>query len=182
MRHLTKKPPYSDTSIGYIRSQGDITEMLKEFGATAMRWTETPDSMSGNGLPVLEFILTVEIKGMKKEIGIKLEVPMLEKKIGRGYRTKVIPNLNASMRLLYWYLKTRLEASIYGLEDIHETLMSKIMVSLPDGSASTMGKVMRDRPEIISDMLPSFEIKQIESKYDEKTVSGNKIIDVEKSE
>ena len=141
-----------------------ISEMLKEFGATAMRWTETPDSMKGVGCPMLEFILETELKGIRKQIGIRIQPPLLVvKKQGSRYgrRGRIeTPDMNASMRLLYWYLKARLEAARFGMEDITETFMSKIIMSLPEGGTSTMGEVLKERPELISSILPSFEIKQ----------------------
>lgn len=163
--HLAQRAPYHDTSISAARSKGDIEEMLKEFGAKALRWTETPFSMQGKECPVLEFILEVELKGVKKQFGIRVQPPLLlvrkrASSYGRYGRLVETPNVNASMRLLYWYMKARLEAAKFGLEDISETFMSKIIMSLPEGGSTTMGEVMRERPELLSSMLPTFEIKQ----------------------
>jgi hypothetical protein len=76
---------------------------------------------------------------------------------GRGYDKKTMPNLNASMRLLFWYVKTKSEAIEYGLEDFVEAFMPRILVSLPDGSTATMAEALKDKPQIISKVfaLPS---------------------------
>lgn len=164
MKHLSDNPPYGKTVKNVGQSKFDIEEMLKQFGAKALRWTETPASMEGKECPILEFILEVELNGVQKRFGVRIQPPLFEvnKRASGRYGGHLIhtPNMNASMRLLYWYLKARLEATKWGLEDITETFMSKIMVALPEGGTSTMGEVMKDRPEILNEMLPSFEIKE----------------------
>jgi len=158
VKHLAQKPPYSDTTIPYGKSKSDIEEMLKEFGAKALRWTETPASMQYVECPILEFILEVEIKGVQKQIGVRIQPPMLVKTTGKGYRRRNTSNPAASMRLLYWYLKSKMEATMFGLDDAFETFMSKVMISLPDGTTETMGKVVEEQPHVISELLPNFTI------------------------
>lgn len=158
MTHLSRQPPYWDTGIPSGRTKADIDEMLREFGAKALRWTETSDSMQFKEMPILEFLLEVEMRGVKKQIGVRIQAPLLAGPKGRGYSKIFKPNMNASMRLLYWYLKSRMEASLYGLDDVFETFMSKVMVSLPDGSSSTMGKVVEEQPQALANILPSFQI------------------------
>ena len=51
MPQLSKEIPYSDTKISSAQSKVDIEAMLKEFGAEALRWTETPESMKGLDCP-----------------------------------------------------------------------------------------------------------------------------------
>ena len=161
VRHLATEVPYRGTKVGSEMTKGHISEMLKEFGATALRWTDSPDSMRGVDCPMLEFILEVELKGVQKQMGIRIKPPLLVVRKKKGYgRIVETPDMNASMRLLYWYLKARLEAARFGMEDITETFMSKIIMSLPEGGTSTMGEIMKERPELISSMLPTFEIKQ----------------------
>lgn len=162
-KHFSTKPPYWSTTIPATRSKIDIEEMLKEFSAKALRWTETPESMRGVACPILEFILEVELKGVKKEIGVMIQPPLLTegKRTAGSHGPRIQrPNLNASMRMLYWYLKSRMEASLYGMEDTFETFMSKIIMSLPDGTQTTIGKAIVERPEVFSEILPTFEIKR----------------------
>ena len=82
---------------------------------------------------------------------------MLRVPRGRGFSKSYLPNLNASMRLLYWYVKTKAEAMEYGLEDVVEAFMPNILISLPDGSTSTMAQALKNKPQIVSQMfaLPS---------------------------
>lgn len=162
--HLSKKCPYYNTKVPASRSKMDIEEMLKEFGAKAMRFTETPDSMQLKECPVLEFVLGFELKGVKKEIGVRMQVPLLAEKkrrYGRYGDPIYQPNMAASMRLQYWHLKAKLEAILYGVEDTMETFLSKAILQLADGSTMTVGEVIKEKPEVLSGLLPSFEIKSL---------------------
>jgi hypothetical protein len=164
MTHLSKDIPYRSTSISYGVSKNDIEEMLKEAGAVALRWTETPDSMKGVSLPVLEFILSSELEGIQKEFIIRIQPPLLyDRKRQHGKHGSMIsaPNRNASMRLLYWYLKARLEGVKFGIEDIFDAFMSRIINSLPDGQTVTLSETIRKHPEVLKGILPSFEIKAL---------------------
>jgi len=162
MRHLAKDVPYRTTYISYGTTKQHIEEMLKEAGAIALRWTETPDSMKGVALPVLEFILTVELEGVHKEFGIRIQAPLIYDKKRNGHgRPMNAPNRNASMRLLYWYLKARLEAVKFGLEDALDAFMSRVINSLPDGQTPTISETIRKHPSILTQILPSFEIKAL---------------------
>lgn len=164
MVHLAKDIPYRSTTIPYGQTKSDIEEMLKEANALALRWTETPDSMNGVALPVLEFILTVQWKGVEKQFGVRIQPPLLyDRKKDRHRGIITTPNRNASMRLLYWYLKSRLEAVKFGLEDLFDTFMSRVINTLPDGRTITLGETVRSHPTIIKEILPSFEIKALSS-------------------
>lgn len=165
MTHLAKDIPYRTTTIPYGQTKTDIDEMLKEAGAIALRWTETPDSMKGVSLPVLEFMLSVELEGMEKQFRVGIQPPLLYDK--KRDRSGVIetPNRNASMRLLYWYLKSRLEAVKFGLEDVFDAFMPRVINSLPDGRTITLGETMRKYPSLVKD-LPTFEIKALPSPED----------------
>ena len=162
--HLAKDIPYRSTTIPYGQSKIDIEEMLKEANALALRWTETPDSMKGVALPVLEFILSVQWEGKEKQFGIRIQPPLLyDRKKDRLRGVITMPNRNASMRLLYWYLKSRLEAVKFGLEDVFDAFMSRVINALPDGRTITLGETVRQHPTIVKEILPTFEIKALPS-------------------
>jgi hypothetical protein len=160
--HLSQRPPYVDTRVPYGATKIAIEEMLKEWGAKALRWTETPDSMKGVDLPVLEFVFETEVQGVQKTFGVRIKPPLTSKRVMNGNHRVNVPNKNGSMRLLYWYLKARIEAARFGMEDEFQTFMSKIMHALPPeagGGVSTLGETMEEHPEVFSGMLPTFEIR-----------------------
>ena len=51
-------------------------------------------------------------------------------------------NLNQSLRLLYWYLKTKLEAISFGLVSVEHEFLSDIVYHLPDGTEKTISEVI----------------------------------------
>lgn len=162
MTHLAKDIPYRNTTIPYGQTKTDIEDMLKEADVIALRWTETPDSIKGVSLPILDFILKVVWEGIEKQFGIRIQTPLLYDK--RRDRTRGIistPNRNASMRLLYWYLKARLEAVKFGLDDVFTAFMSRVINTLPDGQTITLGESIRRYPSTVKEILPTFEVKAL---------------------
>lgn len=154
MTHLAKDMPYRDTTIAWNRTMADISEMVKEAGAVGIRWTEL-----GNNMPVLEFLMRTELKGREMEFRVLVKPPELpdRKKINGKVVNTV--NRNASMRLTYWYLKSKLEAVKFGLEDIFEAFMLRVVHSLPDGRESTIGESIKENPDNIRLILPTFDVK-----------------------
>lgn len=158
-----KKIPYSDTVIPYARSKADIEGLLKVYEAKAVRWTE--DFADPNSLPILEFIMEVEVRGVKRQLGFRMQPPVLmhHKRINTQYglRSANIPNKDASLRLMWWYLKSKLEAVSYDLQSFEKEFLSHVITALPSGETTTIGEtaeIMISQPS--SDyILPSFDIK-----------------------
>jgi len=160
--HLAKDAPYRNTKVSYGDTKNDIEEMLKEAGAIALRWTESPDSMRGVALPILEFIFPIEWNGIQKNFGVKIQPPLLasrKRAYGRRGATIEMSDRNASMRLLFWYLKAKLEAVRFGMDDVFTAFMSRVINQLPDGTNITLGDTVKEHPQLLKELLPSFEIK-----------------------
>lgn len=147
---MTQRIPYQDTSVPEGRSREQIDEMLIKSGVFAIQWTDTPYSIQGKEMPILQFIIKTTLQGVEYQFGVKLQPPLLDAERGRGYEKKIVPNRNASMRMLHWYVKSKLEAIEYGLEDQVEAWMPRIIASLPDGSSQTMAEALKTKPQIMS--------------------------------
>jgi hypothetical protein len=132
----------------------DIGEMVKEAGAIGIRWTEM-----GDALPVLEFLIRTEIKGREMEFRVMVKPPLLPDRKKINGRVVNTTNRNASMRLVYWYLKAKLESVKFGLEDIFDAFMLRVVHSLPDGREATIGESIKENPETFKLILPTFDIK-----------------------
>ncbi len=129
-----KHPPYEDTTIPAEKTQMEIQQMLYEFGVEGVQWTQ----MQGK-LPELAFVMEVEIQGARKKIAIHILPVMILNKKGRKYREEYVPNPNQSMRLLYWWLKSKMEATAYGLIPFEQEFLSKIIFRLPEGGTANVG-------------------------------------------
>ena len=60
------------------------------------------------------------------------------------YERVYSPNWAQSFRLLYWWLKAKLEAVAYGLTSVEQEFLSQVMVKLPSGEMTTMGAALTE--------------------------------------
>jgi len=159
--HFSVGLPYKGTTIDVETTQADISGMLKQFGVKAVRWTSESDVMDGKALPTLEFVVETVLNGVKKKIGIRVKPVLLQKSVGQGYHKRFTGAPEQSMRLLYWWLKSKLEAVRYGLETVESVLLSQVMVNLPDGGVTTMGERLTEQLGLNNNfdkVLPEFVI------------------------
>lgn len=153
MGHLARNLPYDGTSIEAYRTKAEIDGMLHEFRMvdrdtgqemakiTAIRWTDVPPDM-----PMLEFMLQyVSPEGVKKGVAVRLQPPLFYKRVRRGGQIVNEPQPNQSMRILYWYLKSKLEAVLFGLNDATKEFLSEVLISLPGGQQTTVGEHIIDQ-------------------------------------
>ena len=138
------KPPYQGTKADAVKTEMQIMALLRKFGASGIQWTEYQGNRD------LKFIIEVELKGVRKEIMVKVEPPLFlenrrtwNQKTGRHDIVKA-PNYAQSMRLLYWYLKSKLEAVAYGLVSAEQEFLSQVLIKLPRGE-TTVGEMIAHR-------------------------------------
>ena len=149
MPQVSRKIPYLDTEITAAQSRIDIENLLNEFGIKDTRWTHL------EGDTVLEFIWHFEEKGVKKSVAFKLKPPVIQVR-GKAKREIIGGKVrwtgplvwkraeNAEWRLMWWWLKSKLEAVRYGLETMEQALMSQVMVPLPNGRVTTIGEILSE--------------------------------------
>ncbi len=148
---LNRKPPFQNTKIDPEKSRQEIDAMLRDFGAESVQWTTEWKLGKVN----LKFLLPVEKEGVKKTIGVDIDPPLfaMQHKTYNpqsGQHEKIIaPNYAASMRMLFWWLKAKLEGIIYGMGSAEHEFLSHVMVTLPSGVSTTVGEA------IIGDALTS---------------------------
>lgn len=138
---ISRRPPYSSTTIDPDKTQMDIDKLLKSYGVQGTQWTKRYDL---NQIE-LSFIIETEIKGVRKNIGIKVSPPLFlakrktwDSKSGRHIVVEA-PNYAQSFRLLYFWLKVKLESVAYGMFAVEEEFLSQVMINLPNGTRTTMG-------------------------------------------
>jgi len=151
-RHI--RIPYQDTTIPPERTKADIETLLKKAGAKGAQWRERYDL---NETPTLEFIMDIEVKGVMRTLGFRMKPPALAQK-KKGI-TSV--NMSASLRLMWWYLKAKMEAVQFGLETFEKEFLSSVLTNLPDGRVDTIGEVATEMIANPSskNILPSFDIR-----------------------
>ena len=120
--------PYESTEIAPEQTQAKITGLLYQHGAEATRWTTEKD-----GSTILEFMFSVE--GGARRLAFRIVPPILLDAHGRRRTAQ-------SMRLLFWWLKSQMEAIRYGLTSVEETFMAHIAGALPTGEQVTVGSLL----------------------------------------
>jgi len=138
---ISKKPPYSSTKADPEKTQMDITRLLREYGCSGVQWTTVYDRNEVK----LAFTVEVEVRGVKKQLLVQVEPPIFaakrrtwNPKAGR-YDIVMAPNWAQSFRMLFWWLKAKLEAVAYGLTSFEKEFLSGVVTSLPDGRKITVG-------------------------------------------
>jgi tRNA nucleotidyltransferase (CCA-adding enzyme) len=141
MLKLTK-PPYADTEVDAEKTQQDITQLLRKYGVSQINWQIDYDMEQVQ----LDFV----IEYMKQEdqtthrIAVRVKPPMFaakrrtwDPKLGR-YKKEEMANWAQSMRLLFYWIKAKLEAVSFGLNSVEKEFLSDIITTLPDGSKMTV--------------------------------------------
>lgn len=157
-----KIPPYASTEIDPDDTRGEIDKLLRSYGVQKIVWAT---DYSTNDVRLM-FDVEVEIEGIKKTINVLIQPPLILKKTKiynakRGITEQQnIPNWPQSMRIMFWYIKSKLEAVSYGLVSAEQEFLSQVMYRLGDGSTETVGESMK---RLIADnglaKLPALEDK-----------------------
>jgi len=133
-----KKPPYATTTKDPDTTIADINRMLRSYGVNDIQWTTLWDQK----IVSLKFMIEKE---PGKNVGIKIFPPLFAAKRKtynekRGhYEVIEVPSWSQSLRLLYWWLKVKIEAIAYGLREIEEEFLHDVVVRLPSGEETTIG-------------------------------------------
>src|SRR5689334_21822422 len=99
--------------------------MLKDFGAIDVAWADK------NQQVILAFTMEAEIKSQKAILTVQIMPPLFAKerrswnKITGRYEKSYEANLSQSMRLLYHYLKAKLNAVAYGIRPFEEEFLAE---------------------------------------------------------
>lgn len=143
---ISKKPPYQGTEADPDKTRMQIDKLLRDYGVSGVQWTTDYD----HNRVGLAFMVETEIRGLKKQIGIKIEPPVFvaqrrtwNPRLGRYERVHA-PNWAQSFRLLFWWLKAKLEAVAYGLTSIEQEFLSQVVVKLPSGQQTTVGAALAE--------------------------------------
>lgn len=157
-------PPYYDTVVPPERTQGDITKLLYQYGATGTQWAEVRGEP---GVPPyeLQFIFPITGEdGRVRKLKFRVRPPMLLYKSGK-------PHPAMSLRLLFHWLKAKLEATAYGLQSFVEEFLPQVVARIagPDGEPVevTVGEVFVPQIEVGLPLKGELEAKALPAPEDE---------------
>lgn len=142
---MTNRIPYADTSVPPERSQAAIQKMLYEHGAQGLQWTEVSDQVE------LKFVIAIDGKPMTVRVRPAMLV-IRKREYGRRGSTQTMVSKAATLRLLFFWLKSTLEAVRYGLVSFQEAFLAHVVGRLDSGQEVTVGDMLIPR---LMDMNPS---------------------------
>jgi hypothetical protein len=160
-----------DTTIPKERSKADIEKLLTDHGVEDIQWTTYKGSTS------LRFLWHLMVKGVEKEIMFQFTPPIItaNKRVWSQVDQKTIKaNVqldNTAYRLLWHYLKNKLEAVRWGMETMEKEFLSHAVISLPNGKETTVGEDIQAVFESVRSPALTYQPKQEE-------ISDKKVIDV----
>jgi len=162
---ISKRPPYSTTTADPDRTEMQINKLLSQYGINRYQWTKDLK----NSQVSLTFEVEADLQGVKKVLGIKVMPPTFammrrtwNETTGR-YEKMPLPNWAQSYRLLYHWLKAKIEAIAYGLTTVEKEFLSNVIVELPDGGKSTVGDIFEQR-NILAENMFALEARVIEDR------------------
>lgn len=130
MKRPTKsRAPYYKSEKSVENTVSDITNLLQKYEAIGWRWTTMGERF------VLEFILDIaEEGGEARPMEFRVEAPRQEYLSPRQ-----------AMRLLHWWMKSKLEAIAWGLSSAVEEFLPYVVGQLPSGEPVTVGEIIVPR-------------------------------------
>jgi hypothetical protein len=88
--------------------------------------------------------LKLKFKGLRSSWALSVKPPhiYIKKKLhGQLVNTE---NINQEYRLLFHWIKSKIEAVVWGLSTIEKEFLSEVRLKLPDGKETTIGDVITD--------------------------------------
>lgn len=144
--------PYKGTKVPIEKSKEEIRKMLAKYGITQTRWTE--DLEHDNVM--FEFIL----KGGSHNYMVRIipkpfyeDHPQWDRKQGKNIK-ETVPNWARTYRALFYYIKSKVEATALGFHTIEEEFMPDILVKGPNDQPITLADA------IMKQNLPQLDFRE----------------------
>ena len=137
------KMPYTHTQISPEETRMNIENLLEQCGIKDYQWTFY------KGMKQLQFIWNIKVNdNTQKELTSRFRPPVimaLKKSFNvehSRYEKINVPLDAVSYRMLWYYLKVKLEAIKWGMETVEKEFMSHIVMQLPNGEEIIMGEII----------------------------------------
>lgn len=141
-----KRPPYLGTDVPADKSRIQVEQMLYSYGAEAVSVSTRAD-----GRAQLRFIMEVPStteRGASKKVEVLIEPPVIQKIVktwdaNRGKAVEqLLPHHAASWRLVFYYVKSKMDALAAGLSDFEKEFLAETVVRDRTGRETTVGRLV----------------------------------------
>ena len=151
------KPPYADTEVDAEKTQQQITQLLRKYGVSQVNWNVNYDLEQVQLDFIIEYLKQEDQTAHK--IAVRVKPPMFaatrrtwDPKLGK-YKKEDMANWAQSMRLLFHWIKAKLEAVSFGLNSVEKEFLSDIVTTLPNGTRMTIWDMISQQTETSGLML-----------------------------
>ena len=151
------KPPYADTEVDAEKTQQQITQLLRKYGVSQVNWNVNYDLEQVQLDFIIEYLKQEDQTAHK--IAVRVKPPMFaatrrtwDPKLGK-YKKEDMANWAQSMRLLFHWIKAKLEAVSFGLNSVEKEFLSDIVTTLPNGTRMTIWDMISPQMETSDLML-----------------------------
>jgi hypothetical protein len=127
-----KSIPYSATTVPPERTQAQIQKLLYDYGVEGVQWTSVRVGQAA------QLELRFVVKGEDgRRFTARVRPPLMIQR-----RREESLQQAASLRLMYHWLKSKMEAISYGLVSFEEEFLSNITGKLPSGQEVSIGDLL----------------------------------------
>lgn len=127
---------YEDTSVAAEKSKGQIEKLLKKFNVRAIRFTSYPS------YALLEFVREA---GDKEFVPYRLTVKPKVRDWARNTSSELDRAERQVWRVVYWWLKSKLEAIEFGLVEFEQDFLPYILLTDSQGKTDTVDHIFFER-------------------------------------
>lgn len=128
--------PYEDTSVPVAKSKDQIERLLKKFNVTAIRFTTYP------AYAMLEFVRQATDTEL---VPYRLTVRPKVRDWARNVQSELDRAERQVWRVVYWWLKPKLEAIEFGLVEFEQDFLPYMLIGGYEGKPETVAKVFFER-------------------------------------
>ena len=140
-----KRRPYEGTSVDWMKTQHEISYILKKYGAKGVQWTDIPSPHDPQvpGEINVKWLQEVEIEGVMKRMMIHVKTPIVQRdrtfRRDRPTAKQYQQDVRESFRAVYYWIKSGLEAVYeYPLQHFEDIFMSYVTTFLKDPETGKM--------------------------------------------
>ena len=147
------KNPYAGTSVPADRSKAQITQLLRSYGVDGVLWVDN----FATGEVQLRFVVT---RRDGTAVGFLVTPAAFRSKhrewnpIKGKSEEREVPDWARSLRLLYAWVKVKLESIAYGLTTVEEEFLAQMVVRDGQGRETTAGRIVLPAIERGGGVLP----------------------------
>jgi hypothetical protein len=149
--------PYKTTSISANQSKAEIDGLLARWGIKDSGWRWSPDTLE----VFVTFQIRETINGKEQSPLVRIEAPLIYDKPKRGQKETV--NWKLSLRVMWWYIKSRLELAYLRQSGKAFEFLPYIQTNTSEGPKS-LGEILMPQIDMIDRITKTKALPNIDAR------------------